>query len=172
MSRQWFESHRPYAWSTFPDCTATAEQSAVYTNRRLFDHPASFAEGDLADEPRTLAVVDPNNLGYQQCVDTFKDQIGEEGNEVSLELDYTLDPAQLKTQAASLMAKLKTEGATSVSCAWAFGPGHYTPVTDIREIWWDPDKISPFNGKSGSYADNGQRYAREDVPEGDPEVFP
>ena len=41
---------------------------------------------------------------------------------------YTLDPAQLKTQAASLMAKLKDEGTTSVSratlvtMAWARRP--------------------------------------------------
>lgn len=297
MSREWYESHRPYAWSTFPDCTATAEMSAAYANQRLFGRDAAFAEGDLAGEPRTLAVVAPNNLEYQQCVATFKEQIAEGGNEVVADLNYILDPAQLKTQAASLMAKLKTEGATSVSCAcdpimqmylgqeataqgyqpewliagvgfidmdlggqiisknapdqwvrafgaspwaaqqppetsvahaayrsvrddepsllvdqiyhqllvlalgvqmagpeltpetfetglfahpggvgpagaWQFSPGHYTPVTDIREVWWDPDKVSPFNGKPGSYADAGQRFTQDDVPEGDPEVFP
>jgi hypothetical protein len=297
MSREWFDSHRPYAWSTVPDCTNTAETSAVYANGRLFGRSADHAEGDLASQERTLAVIAPNNLEYQQCVDTFVEQIGAEGNEVALRLDYTLDPAQLKTQAASLMAKLKDEGATSVSCAcdpvmqmylgqeatasgyypewliagvgfidwdlggqiisknapdqwvrafggspaaapqppetsvahaayrsvrddepsllvdqlyyqllnlalgiqmagpdltpetfetglfaypggtgeagaWDFSPGHYTPVTDLREVWWDPDTISPFNGESGSYLDNGQRYAQQDVPEGDPEVFP
>jgi hypothetical protein len=297
MSREWYESHRPYAWSTFPDCTVTAEQSARYANRRLFNRQALFASDDLAGETRSLAVIAPNNLEYQQCVDTFEDQIGAEGNEVALRLDYTLDPAQLKTQAASLMSKLKNEGATSVSCAcdpimqmylgqeataqnyfpewliagvgfidmdlggqiiaknspdqwvrafggspwaaqqppetsvahaayrtvrddqpsllvdqiyhqlltlvlgiqmagpdltpenfetglfaypggdgqagaWDFSPGHYTPVTDLREIWWDPDKISPFNGEPGSYVDNGQRMSQDEVPEGDPEVFP
>ena len=55
---------------------------------------------------------------------------------------------------------------------WDFSLGHYTPVTDIREIWWDPGAISAFNGEAGTYADNGERYAQEDVPEGDPEVFP
>ncbi|MGH9112898.1 MAG: hypothetical protein ACRDZN_11475, partial [Acidimicrobiales bacterium] len=56
--------------------------------------------------------------------------------------------------------------------AWKFGPEHYTPVTDIREIWWDPDATSPFNGKQGTYVDNGQRYSQENVPQGEPEVFP
>jgi len=297
MSRQWYESHRPYSWSTFPDCTATAEVSGLYANQRLFGRDAHWAEGELHDEPRTLAVIAPNNLEYQQCVDTFEEQIGEAGHDVALRLDYTLDPSQLKTQAASLMAKLKAENTTSVSCAcdpimqmylaqeataqgyypewliagvgfidmdlggqiisknapdqwvrafggspwaaqqppetsvayaayrsvrddepsllvdqiyhqlltlalgiqmagpdltpetfetglfsyppgtgqagaWDFGPGHYTPVIDIREIWWDPNKISPFNGEPGSYADNGQRYALDEVAEGDPEVFP
>jgi hypothetical protein len=55
---------------------------------------------------------------------------------------------------------------------WDFGPGHYTPVTDIREIWWDPEAISPFNGEHGSYADGGERWEQADIPEGEPEVFP
>jgi hypothetical protein len=216
---------------------------------------------------------------------------------VVLRVDYTLDPAQLQSQASSLMSKLKTEGATSVSCAcdpimqmylaqeataqgydpewlvagvgfidmdlggqiisknapdqwvrafggspwaaqqtpevsvahaayrtvrddepsllvdqlyhqlltlalgiqmagpeltpetfetglfaypggegqagaWQFGPGRYTPVLDIREVWWDPDAISPFNGEPGSWADTGDRHLQDEIPEGDPEVFP
>jgi hypothetical protein len=296
MSREWYEDHRPYAWSTVPDCTATAELSANYANRRLYEHPAQWSE-DMQGENRTLAVIAPNNLEYQQCVDVFEDAVNAAGNEVALRLDYILDPAQLSAQATSLMAKLKDEGATSVSCAcdpimqmylareasaanyypewliagvgfidldlggqiisknapeqwvrafggspsaapqppetsvayaayrtvrddepsllvdqlynqiltlalgiqmagpnltpgtfetglfaypggtgqagtWDFSPGHYTPITDIREIWWDPDKVSPFNGQPGTYADNGERFGEEEVPEGDPEVFP
>jgi hypothetical protein len=297
MSREWFEDHRPYAWSTVPDCTATAERSATYSNNRLFGGEALWAEGDVSGQQRTLAVVAPNNLEYQQCVDAYVDGVDAAGHEVALRLDYILDPAQLQTQAASIMAKLKSEGTTSVSCAcdpimqmylaqeatasdyhpewliagvgfidldiggqiisknapdqwvrafgaspsaapqppetsvahaayrtvrqdepsllvdqiyaqlltlalgiqmagpeltpetfetglfaypggsgqagtWDFGPGHYTPVTDIREIWWDPDRVSPFNGQPGTYVDDGQRYGDEDIPEGDPEVFP
>jgi hypothetical protein len=297
MSRQWFEAHRPYSWSTFPDCTATAEMSAAYANARLFQRPARWAEGDLQGEPRTLAVVAPNNLEYQQCLDTFVEGVRAAGNDVVLRVDYTLDPAQLQSQASSLMSKLKTEGATSVSCAcdpimqmylaqeataqgydpewlvagvgfidmdlggqiisknapdqwvrafggspwaaqqtpevsvahaayrtvrddepsllvdqlyhqlltlalgiqmagpeltpetfetglfaypggegqagaWQFGPGRYTPVLDIREVWWDPDSISSFNGEPGSWADTGDRHLQDEIPEGDPEVFP
>jgi hypothetical protein len=63
-------------------------------------------------------------------------------------------------------------GGTGQTGAWDFGPGHYTPITDIREIWWEPDAVSAFNGQPGTYVDNGQRYLQQDVPEGDPEVFP
>ncbi len=296
MSREWFEDHRPYAWSTVPDCTATAELSAIYSNNRLFEREALWAGEDLGGGDRTLAVVAPNNLEYQQCVEAYAGQVEAAGNEVALRLSYILDPAQLQAQAAGIMAKLKDEGATSVSCAcdpimqmylaqeataadyypewliagvgfidldlggqiisknapdqwihafggspsaapqppetsvayaayrsvrqdepsllvdqiynqlltlalgiqmagpdltpetfetglfsypggtgqagtWDFSPGHYTPVTDIREIWWDPEQVSPFNGELGTYVDNQQRYG-EDIPEGDPEVFP
>ena len=63
-------------------------------------------------------------------------------------------------------------GGTGQAGTWDFGPEHYTPITDIREIWWDPDTISAFNGEPGTYLDNGQRYTQTDIPEGDPEVFP
>src|SRR3546814_12399489 len=33
---------------------------------------------------------------------------------------------------------------------WGFGPGDHTPTDDYREIWWDPDRISPQNNKPGA----------------------
>jgi hypothetical protein len=297
MSQQWFQARRPYAWSTTPDCTAVSQISAEYTNKRLLGRPAKFAGEGLKDKPRTLAVIAPNNLEYQQCVDAFAKGIAKEGHKIDLRLDYTLDVAQLQGEAASLSAKLKAANVTSVSCAcdpimqaylaqnanaqnyhpewliagvgfidldlggqiianlsgdqWnrAFGgspttkalspqtseayqayksiepngtpsvlvdqiydqiltlalgiqmagpdltPAHfetglfafpkasgqaglwdwrdntYTPVRDIREIWWDPNKISPFNNKKGTWDDNGVRWEQGHIPEGDPEVF-
>src|SRR3546814_20136055 len=34
---------------------------------------------------------------------------------------------------------------------WGFGPGDHTPTDDYREIWWDPDRISPQNNKPGAW---------------------
>src|SRR5262245_46504552 len=297
MSRQWYQQRRPYSWSNFPDCTAVSEMSAEYANKRLFNRPAQWALGSLKNKDRTLAVVAPNNLEYQQCVDSFEKGIEKAGNKLTLRLDYLLDVAQLKTEASSIMAKIKESGATSVSCAcdpimqmylaqeataigydpewliagvgfidldlggqiianqagdqwkrafggspwaasqppqssdayaayrsvrpdgdpselieilyaqlltialgvqmagpdltpdtfetglfayppasgqtglWDFGDGQYTPVRDIREIWWDPNKVSGFNDQKGSYVDNGTRWPQGEIPEGDPEVF-
>ena len=49
---------------------------------------------------------------------------------------------------------------------WRFGPGDYTPTDDIREIWWDPDRISPQNNKAGAWVqlDGGARYVMRTVP--------
>jgi hypothetical protein len=74
-----------------------------------------------------------------------------------------------ETFEAGLFAFPASEGQAG---AWDWSPGHYTPVADIREIWWDPDAISPFNDKPGTYADAGERWRQEDIPEGEPEVFP
>jgi Periplasmic binding protein len=297
MSREWFNSRRPYTWSNVPDCTAVADVSAEYTNKRLLGRDALFAGGDLADAPRTMAVIAPNNLEYQQCADAFEGGLAAEGNALAVRLDYTLDVATLQSQAANLLAQVKSEGVTSVSCAcdpimqmylaeeataqgyepewlvagvgfidldlggqiianragdqwnrafggsrwataqspqtseahaayrsvrqdepselvdqiyaqiltvalgiqmagpnltpetfetglfafppssgqagrWDFSPEHYTPVVDLREVWWDPDAVSPFNGKPGTWVDNGTRWNDGEIPSGDPEVFP
>lgn len=297
MSQQWFQARRPYAWSNVPDCTSVSQVSAEYSNKRLLGKPAEFAGDGLKGKPRTLAVIAPNNLEYQQCVDSYQKAIEAEGHKIDLRLDYTLDVPQLPVEAASLLSKLKSAGMTSVSCAcdpitqsylvqnadaqnyhpewlvagvgfidldlggqiianksgdqwnhafggsplavapspqtseaykayrsvrpngtpsllvdqiytqilalalgiqmagpdltpgnfetglyafpkaqgqaglWDFLPGHYTPVRDIREIWWDPNKMSAFNGKKGTWVDKGARWEAGHIPAGDPEVF-
>jgi hypothetical protein len=54
---------------------------------------------------------------------------------------------------------------------WDFYEEHYTGVTDAREMWWDPDAISPFNGLPGTYRDDGTRWEQSELTEGEPEVF-
>lgn len=47
-----------------------------------------------------------------------------------------------------------------------FGAGDYTGVSDVRLIYWDPNKTSPINGKHGSYValDSGRRYGVGQIP--------
>jgi hypothetical protein len=293
---QWFEAHRPYAWSIFPDCTIAGEAATEVTIKQLAQRPAAYALGDLNDKPRRIGVIAPNNLEYQQCVDASLKTLHEANDDVALRLDYTLDISTLQSTAASILAKLKANHITSVTCAcnpilqmylakqataqdyfpewliagvgfidfdlggqavtrqagtqwnrafggsswaapqppetsagykayksvrgdtpsklvdvvyqelmvialgvqmagpdltpqhfetglfnwpvgtgqggrWDFSPGHYTPQTDARLLWSEPDKVSAFNGRPGSYADDGKRYVRGPTPEGAPEVF-
>ena len=55
---------------------------------------------------------------------------------------------------------------------WGFGPGDYTPQDDVREIYWDPNTVSSYNGKNGAWVDPtpGARYVRGQIPEGDPNI--
>jgi substrate-binding family protein len=48
---------------------------------------------------------------------------------------------------------------------WDFSEGHYTGVADAREIWWDPDTPSPFNGRPGTFRDDGTRWEQDQPPE-------
>lgn len=116
MSREWFQERRPYAWSATPDCTTLGEVSTEYANQRLLGRPASFAGGDLRGEARRMAVIAPNNVEYQQCVDSGLRVIADAGNEVALEVEYVLDLSQAAAQASSVAARLRSSEATSVAC--------------------------------------------------------
>ena len=56
---------------------------------------------------------------------------------------------------------------------WSFGPGDYTPMDDFREIWWDPDRISPQNNKPGAWVQlgGGARYTAKTMPSGPAPFF-
>ena len=296
MSREWFTERRPYVWSNFPDCSVASEAATEYGTKKVFGKPAEFAGGDLAGRTRTVGLIAPDNLEYQQCADVGEQVVEDAGYELAFRADYVLDLTQLQSQASNLLSQLKANNITSVVAAtdpillmylaqqaeqqnyfpewlvlgvgfidldlvgqmiarqsgdqwsrafggspwaaqkpleeseayhayrtvrddepsvlidivyyqlyelvigiqmagptltpdnfetgmfaypggnggagkWDFAPEHYTGVSDIRELWWDPDATSPFNGEKGSYADNGQRYDQGEIPEGDPEVF-
>jgi hypothetical protein len=56
---------------------------------------------------------------------------------------------------------------------WSFGEGDYTPTDDFREIWWDPDRISPQNNKPGAWVqiNGGARQTAETMPSGPAPFF-
>jgi hypothetical protein len=52
---------------------------------------------------------------------------------------------------------------------WEFGPGDRTAANDVREIYWDPNAISTYNGKKGSYlGTSGERWKTGQIPAGNP----
>lgn len=77
----------------------------------------------------------------------------------------TLTPATLET---GLFSYPKNTGPAGT---WDYLAGYYTPVIDLREVWWDPDAMSSFNGRPGSYASTGDRFPIDEIPDGQPEVF-
>jgi hypothetical protein len=54
-----------------------------------------------------------------------------------------------------------------------FGPGDYTAVSDAREIYWDPQAVSPWNSRKGRYIATlgGQRFSGP-WPQGEPPFPP
>ncbi|HET7718756.1 MAG TPA: hypothetical protein VFK43_02230, partial [Acidimicrobiales bacterium] len=51
---------------------------------------------------------------------------------------------------------------------WSFGPGDRTATDNAREVYWDPEDISPFNSAPGRWATalEGRRFVT-DWPEGE-----
>ncbi len=297
LSREWFVNRRPYSWSLLTDCTVIGETGTEYSVKRLLDRPAEWAGGSLQGQTRKTALIAPDNPEYQQCVAASERVIEDAGKKLDLVLDYNLNLATLNDQSATLLARLRNAGITTVACTcdptmvlyltrqaqaqgyepewqvlgtgftdldlvgqaydmgdsgdqwsrafglsyfaqqeplnespgykayrtvrddtpsklvdllyfqlyslvigiqmagadlnpenfetgmfaypggtgtggtWDFKPEHYSPQVDAREVWFDPDAESPFNGDPGTYASDNKRYRQGEWPEGEPEVF-
>ena len=116
MSRKWYSDRAPYAWSVTPDCSLLAETSGELYVKQLQGEPARYAGGDLTGKPRRLALIGPDVPWYQECIDDGLRRIKEGGGDVPVRISYSLDPSVFTSQAASIVAKLKDEGITSVAC--------------------------------------------------------
>ncbi len=54
---------------------------------------------------------------------------------------------------------------------WKFGPGDRTAANDIREIYFDINAVSPYNGQTGTYkGTSNERWEFGQIPAGDPGV--
>ena len=54
---------------------------------------------------------------------------------------------------------------------WKFGPGDRTAANDVREIYFDINAVSPYNGKNGTYVGTtGERWETGQIPAGDPQI--
>jgi len=297
MSREWFVDRRPFAWSLLTDCSVIAETGTEYVLKRLLGRPAAYAGGELQGRDRKVALIAPDNPEYQQCVAAANETIEEAGSQLDLVLDYNYNLAELQAQAATILARLRSEEITTVGCScdplmilyltraaeaqgyqpewqvlgagfsdidlvgqaynlqlsgdqwsrafglsyfseqlppeespayqayksvrsdepsklvdllyyqlyglvigiqmagpeltpqtfetgmfaypggtgvagtWDWSPEHYTPQVDAREVWFDPDGESSFNGDRGTYVGSEERFRQGEWPEGDPEVF-
>ncbi len=74
-----------------------------------------------------------------------------------------LTPATFEQGMFAYPAKLGPVG------LWKFGRGDRTAANDVREIYWDPNAISTYNGKSGAYLGTSrERWQTGQIPVGDP----
>lgn len=116
LSREWHMQRRPYNWSISTDCSIVAEIAAELAIKQLAGKPAAFAGGNLEGEPRKLAGVSPENPWYQECHDAAIKMLRDNDVDPGLKINYKLDINSMSNQAASVIAKLKSEGATTVLC--------------------------------------------------------
>jgi hypothetical protein len=116
LSRNWHVERRPYNWSVATDCSIIVESVAEFSNQTLANKPAAFAGGDLKDKPRKFAAFSPENPWYIDCVDQAIAIAEGAGNKIDLRVTYKLDIDSMSNQAASIIAKLKNEGITTVLC--------------------------------------------------------
>ncbi|HEX2849406.1 MAG TPA: hypothetical protein VHN98_02585 [Acidimicrobiales bacterium] len=117
LSRKWFLDHRPYNWSVATDCSIITESVTDFSLKQMYGKNAAFAGNGLKDKPRKFAVLAPENPWYQECVnDGEAIQKAKTGKGFDVRIAYKLDINSMSNQAASIIAKLKSENATTVIC--------------------------------------------------------
>ena len=116
LSRNWHVERAPYNWSVATDCSIIVESAGEFANQTLAGEPAVFAGGDLKDKPRKFAAFSPENPWYVDCIDQAVAISEGAGNKIDERVTYRLDIDSMSNQAASIIAKLKSEGITTILC--------------------------------------------------------
>jgi hypothetical protein len=114
VSRDWHTKRRPYSWSVATDCSIVTESMSTWVLTRLGRKPAAYAGGDLKNKRRKFAVLAPENPWYQECVDAGQKITEKAGDHFDDRLTYKFDINSMSDQAANLIAKMKSDGITSV----------------------------------------------------------
>jgi len=68
------------------------------------------------------------------------------------------------------MRAYKSAAPVGPAGSWSFPEGEYTAPADGRVVWWDPNKVSNYNGQRGAYRDDGRRFLIGEIPAGPPQV--
>lgn len=175
LSQKWHDDHRPYIWSIATDGTEVADFAAEYAVKRLCHKNATWAGGtdsngkSLNGQPRKFATLVPENDWYQVSVEHARQYFSDHGCDPgNVNVKYQLDLSTMSNQADNIIAKLKSEGATTVVCGcdpimpvFLSGVAHrqnYYPEfiivgtaltdTDIVGQLWDQDFASHAFGVS------------------------
>jgi len=118
MSQHWHEQHAPYVWSIAADGTKVASFAAEYVAKRLCPagSPAVYAGGALKNKPRKFATLAPDNSWYQESVQVARGITQKMGCDPGENIEYQLDLGTMSNQADNIIAKLKADGVTTISC--------------------------------------------------------
>ncbi|HEY2429813.1 MAG TPA: hypothetical protein VGI06_12835, partial [Acidimicrobiales bacterium] len=118
MSQHWHQQHAPYIWSIAADGTKVASFAAEYVAKRLCPagSPAVYAGGALKNKPRKFATLAPDNSWYQESVQVARGITQKAGCDPGENIEYQLDLGTMSNQADNIIAKLKADGVTTISC--------------------------------------------------------
>lgn len=115
LSLQWHQQNAPYTWSAATEGTYVAQIASNYAVQTLCGQPANYAGGTLKGQPRKFALLAPENPWYQVSVSIAQAYMAQH-HCTGTPYTYTLDLGTESQQAANLVAKLKSQGVTTVFC--------------------------------------------------------
>ena len=107
----------PSVFTVAPGADQARRQMSEYITKKLAGKPAEFA-GDDAFHTRERMFghlwIDTGSADAQAGADDMKKLLADEGIELTEQIGYELNPGTLQEQAATIIARLKDAGVTSV----------------------------------------------------------
>lgn len=157
---QWFAQYAPYAYSEVPTGTAAASGFGNLMCARLAGMPAVFSP-QFSSHTRVFGLITPESPQYQQVAEALMAAASHCGAKFVVWEQYTLGSLQTyQSQAVSIVAKMKSEGVTTVVCGCdpifpiqlsnAASQQEYTPEW-VAIAWEDPITQS-YNQSEWSHA--------------------
>ena len=112
--QSFYEETDPYLLTVTMNNEQGQYHTAEFLGTQLAGRPAEFAGEDLADAERSFGLVYLDSIeNSDEAVDTFEQRLDEQGITLAEKVAYD-SPVTLQTTAASVIAKLKDAGVTSV----------------------------------------------------------
>lgn len=112
--QSFYEETDPYLLTITMNNEQGQYHTAEFLGTQLAGKPAEFAGEDLADTERSFGLVYLDSIeNSDEALDTFEQRLDEQGITLAEKVAYD-SPVTLQTTAASVIAKLKDAGVTSV----------------------------------------------------------
>ncbi len=137
-SQDYYQLNAPYAYTPGPNCTEQANADAAILAKTVYGLPATDAGPGTVGKPGKIGILYQDTPQWTTCANqtasllenTYKEQ-------TPVMQSYAFDLSQFATESATIMAKFKQAGVTTVLCV-------------------DCDPVSPFYLFGA--ADNAQYY--------------
>lgn len=110
--------YAPYMWSVATECDDVANLASQFEVNDLPPGPAVYAGGSLKDKPRKYGVIVPDISYYNSCLNSALTYQAAHGEPVASQDDirYPLIISSLASEAQAAIARLQSDGVTTVAC--------------------------------------------------------
>lgn len=131
----------PSVFTITPSADQTIQMLGEYVSKKLAGKPAQYAGDQLKAKTRKLAELYIDTGGDEKSnAGKLKTELSSKGVDLALQIPYTLNPADLQSQAATIVSQLKAADVTTV----LFNGDPVAPGTFTREATaqqWFPEWV-------------------------------
>ena len=165
--QSYYQRYAPYWWSFTPSGTQGADLLGNAICQRAANLPAAYAGDALYQkENRKFGLITPENPEYTEVANQIKAQLSGCGVPIAKQVSYAIDVTSYESEAASIVAQMKTAGVTTVICFCdPIVPIFLSNSADSENYfpeWFEPNYLDP-QGRledqkewSHAFSDGGQ----------------